>query len=203
MRLHTVGGMTNSNDATAETDYVLDPELDAELDAAADRAQRLQAAGAAWSDRIDADRSAAQLTYRVTGAGVGSVATRIQAGKHAFIVDEPDALAGDDVAASPVEYALGALISCQVVVFRLYAEALGIPFDDIRITAEGDLDAARLFGKDDTVRAGFSAVRLAVELTGSETQERYQELLATVEKHCPVLDLFQNPTPVTTTLAKA
>ena len=30
-----------------------------------DRAERLSAAGAAWSDRIDKNRSSAQLTYRV------------------------------------------------------------------------------------------------------------------------------------------
>lgn len=200
MPADTVAGMTHTNDTATD---LLDAALDAELDLAADRAQRLTAAGSAWSDRIDADRTAAHLTYRVRGVGEGSVATRVRAGKHEFVVDEPDALAGDDIAASPVEYALGALISCQVVVFRLYAEALGIPFDDISITAEGDLDAARLFGKDDTVRAGFSAVRLSVELSGPETQERYAELLAVVEKKCPVLDLFQNPTPVTSTLAVA
>lgn len=192
--------MTSTNDTIATPDTALDPQLDAELDAAAERAQRLAAAGAAWSERIDADRSVAQLTYRVRGVGEGAVATRVTAGSHEFVVDEPAALAGDDVAASPVEYALGALISCQVVVYRLYAEALGIPFDEISITAEGDLDAARLFGKDDTVRAGFSDVRLAVEVTGGEAQERYEELLEVVERHCPVLDLFANPTPVTATL---
>ena len=199
--------MTSTNETITPTetplDAELDPVLDAELDAAAERAERLAAAGAAWNERIDADRSAAHLTYRVRGVGEGAVATRITAGKHEFVVDEPAALAGDDVAASPVEYALGALISCQVVVYRLYAEALGIPFDEISITAEGDLDAARLFGKDDSVRAGFSDVRLAVQVTGDEPQHRYQELLSVVEKHCPVLDLFANVTPVTATLTTA
>jgi uncharacterized OsmC-like protein len=164
------------------------------------RATRLTDAGAAWSGRIDADRTAAHLTYRVRGAGEGAVATRIDAGSHAFFVDEPPALAGDDVAASPVEYALAALVSCQVVVYRLYAQALGIAVDDIHIAAEGDLDAARLFGKDESVRAGFSAVRLRVEIAGSEAPARYEELRDVVDAHCPVLDLFQNPTPVTTTV---
>lgn len=59
--------------------------------------------------------------------------------------DERAALAGDDVAASPVEYALGALISCQVVVYRLSAQALGIIVDEIDVQAEGDLDASALF----------------------------------------------------------
>ena len=167
------------------------------------RAQRLLDAGTAWGSRIAADNSSAQLTYRVSGVGEGSVATRIRAGKHEFVVDEPAALAGDDVAASPVEYALGALVSCQVVVYRLYAQALGIQVDDVDVTAEGDLDARRLFGIDETVRAGFGAVRLNITISGPETAERYDELRQAVDAHCPVLDLFQNATPVTTVVTKA
>jgi putative redox protein len=170
---------------------------------ALERAERLQEAGAAWHDRIAADSAAARLTYRVSGAGQGAVATLVRAGTHEFRVDEPVALAGDDLAASPVEVALGALIACQVVVYRLYAEALGIAVDEVDVTAEGDLDARRLFGIDESVRPGFSAVRLTVAVTGPETAERYEELKAAVDAHCPVLDLFANPTPVTTTLRTA
>jgi putative redox protein len=140
---------------------------------AAERATRLTEAGTAWGKRIAANVANGQLTYRVRGTGEGSVASTITAGKHSFRVDEPAALAGDDIAASPVEFALGALISCQIVVYRLYAQALGIRVDEIDVKAEGDLDA------------------------------RYQELRAAVDAHCPVLDLFANATPVTVSVAKA
>src|SRR5699024_12556415 len=84
----------------------------------ADRADRLTAAGAAWGGRIDARRESAHLTYTVTGRGEGAVATAIRAGRHEFAVDEPAALAGDDIAATPVEVALRALTSSQVVASR-------------------------------------------------------------------------------------
>lgn len=169
---------------------------------ASERAQRLTTAGAAWGERIAADTTAAHLTYTVHGSGAGAVATAVRAGKHEFVVDEPAALAGDDVAASPVEFALGALAACQVVVYRLYAQALGIQVDDVDITAEGDLDARRLFGIDESVRPGFGAVRLNVAITGPESEERYRQLRDAVDAHCPVLDLFANETPVTTTVTK-
>ncbi len=178
-----------------DTEFTV-PPIDAD-----ERARRLTDAAAAWGDRIAETPSRAHLTYRVSGVGSGSVATEITAGRHSFLIDEPDALAGDDLAASPVEYALGALISCQVVVYRLYAQALGIRLDDITVEAEGDLDARRLFGIDENVRAGFEAVRLTVTLTGPETGDRYNELREAVDAHCPVLDLFANPTPVTVTVA--
>lgn len=183
---------------TASIQSPVVPEITAEA-----RADRLTNAGSAWAGRMAADRSKAHLTYAVEGAGVGSVATTVRAGKHSFVVDEPAALAGDDAGTSPVEYALGALVGCQVVVYRLYAQQLGIPFDDIVIRAEADLDAARLFGADESVRAGFSEVRLDIELTGPESNERYDELRRIVDAHCPVLDIFQNPTPVKTTVTRA
>jgi putative redox protein len=167
-----------------------------------ERATRLIEAGTAWGDRIAADVTSANLTYRVRGEGEGSVATAIVSGKHRFLVDEPASLAGDDVAASPVEYALAALISCQVVVYRLYAQALGIQVDDVNVTAEGDLDARKLFGIEESVRAGFTAVRLNVEIAGPESLETYEQLHAAVDEHCPVLDLFANATPVTTSVSK-
>ncbi len=170
---------------------------------AAERSERLSAAGAAWGERITSDVTNANLTYKVAARGEGSVATAITAGKHHFWVDEPAALAGDDLVASPVEYALGALISCQVVVYRLYAEALGIQVDDIDITVEGDLDVRKLFGIDEGVRAGFSDIRLAISITGPETEARYQDLKTAVDAHCPVLDLFANATPVSAVVTKA
>ncbi|MEO6941698.1 MAG: OsmC family protein [Terrimesophilobacter sp.] len=183
-------------------DSVSAPSASAPTVAASERAARLTQAGTDWAERIAADSSSAQLTYRVRGSGEGPVATRITSGRHEFFVDEPSALAGDDVAPSPVEFALAALISCQVVVYRLYANALGIRVDDVDVVAEGDLDARRLFGIDETVRAGFGAVRLSITITGPESEDRYQELRDVVDAHCPVLDLFANPTPVAVTVAK-
>ncbi|WP_235934574.1 OsmC family protein [Paramicrobacterium chengjingii] len=138
----------------------------------------------------------------MTGEGAGSVASTITAGKHTFTVDELAALAGDDVAASPVEVALGALISCQIVVYRLYAQNLGIQVDDITASAEGDLNVTGLFGIDESVRPGFSDVRLTTTVSGPATQERYDEQRAAVDAHCPVLDLFANATPVNVNVVK-
>ncbi len=164
------------------------------------RAEKLNAAGNAWAERIAANTASASLTFKTSGSAVGSVATEMTAGKHSFLVDEPVGLAGDDAAASPVEYALGALISCQVVVYRLYAHQLGLKIDSLEIKAEGDLDVRGLFGIDETIRPGFAGIRLTVEVSGPETRERYEELQAAVDAHCPVFDIVANPTPITVKL---
>lgn len=165
-----------------------------------DRANALTAAGTFWAQHIDTDTSNAKLTFAASGAAEGAVATRVRAGRHEFVIDEPAGLAGADAGASPVEYALGSLIACHVVVYRVYAQGLGIQIDSITAEADGDLDVRGLFGFDDTVRPGFQSIRINVTVTGPETDARYAELHAAVEAHCPVLDLFSNPTPVSSTL---
>ena len=77
-------------------------------------------------------------------------------------MDEPPALGGADVAANPVQYALASLGSCQAITYQFWAEQLGIGFDTLSVRVEGDLDIRGFFGFDDSVRPGFSAVRLEV-----------------------------------------
>ena len=69
------------------------------------------------------------------------------------------------------------------------------------MVAEGDLDVRGFFGFDNSVRPGFTAVRLKVTPIGPETAERYQQLADAVDIHCPVYDLFSNATPVSRTMA--
>jgi putative redox protein len=164
------------------------------------RDEALRAIVGGTAAAIAEDTSRAAVAFTVTGSASGSVATDVQARQHTFVVDEPASLGGDDSATNPVEYALGAFIGCQVVTYRFWAAKLGIAVDDVSIKAVGDLDVRGFFGLDDSVRAGFSEIRVEVTLTGPESDERYAELQAAVDAHCPVLDLFASTTPVITSL---
>ena len=143
----------------------------------------------------------AQVVFAAQGTLVGVTEVDISTGAHTFKVDEPAALGGADNAANPVQYALASLGSCQAITYRLWAAQLGVKLRSISVRVEGDLDLRGLFGVDDTVRPGFSAVRVEVTVAGPESEERYAELAAAVDEHCPVLDLFKNPVPVSRTLA--
>ncbi|MDT0166834.1 OsmC family protein [Actinotalea sp. AC32] len=169
-------------------------------DLAAARDEQLAAIVSATAAAVADDASRAAVQFTATGTSTGAVATDVETRQHRFVVDEPASLGGDDSATNPVEYALGAFIGCQVVTYRFWAARLGIRLDDVRVTAVGDLDVRGFFGLDDDVRAGFSEVSLDVELVGPEPAERYATLQAAVDAHCPVLDLFANPTPVRTSL---
>jgi uncharacterized OsmC-like protein len=157
----------------------------------------IDATGAAVGD--DPDAAAARFT--ATGRGTDGVRTEIRVGRHSVVVDEPPALAGSDAAPNPVEAALVGLLSCQVVTYRFWAVQLGIPLADVEVDVEGDLDVRGFFGLDAAVRPGFEGVRVVVRLSGPASDEDYRRLHATVDEHCPVLDLFRNATPVSTRLA--
>ncbi|MBB5918190.1 putative OsmC-like protein [Nocardia transvalensis] len=157
----------------------------------------------ATADAVAGDPAAAHVVFRAAGTPEGAVGSTITLGKHTVRVDEPPALGGTDTAPNPVEVYLSALISCQVVTYRFWAQRLGIAIDDLAIEAEGDLDVRGFFGLDDAVRPGFQAIRVTVRVTGPEPATRYADLQRVVDTHCPVLDLTAAPTPVHTTLVTA
>ena len=147
------------------------------------------------------DPAAAQVLFTAYGPLPGVTEVDMRTGTHTFTVDEPAKLGGGGTAPNPVQYALASLGSCQAITYRFWAEHLGISLDKLTVRVEGDLDIRGFFGFNDSVRPGFSAVRVQVGITGPETPERYQELAAAVDEHCPVLDLFRNPVPVDRTIA--
>ncbi len=171
--------------------------------APADRDASLIGILAATAEAVGADPDRARVRFSASGRGVGRVATAVTTRQHSFLVDEPPSLGGDDEATNPVEYALGALLGCQVVTYRFWAAHLGIQVDELTLSAVGDLDVRGFFGLDDHVRAGFTEIRVETRVTGPESAERYAELHRVVEEHCPVLDLFTNRTPVRSTLVVA
>lgn len=168
------------------------------IDTSRDAGLRAIVDGTATAVADDPDK--AHALFRTTGDGTDGVRTELRIGRHTLTVDEPPALGGQDAAPNPVELALAALLSCQVVTYRFWAAKLGIPLDDVHVETEGDLDVRGFFGLDDAVRPGFTEVRLAVTLTGPAAAEDYARLKDTVDEHCPVLDLFRAPTAVSTRL---
>ena len=146
------------------------------------------------------DPAKAHVVLTAQGTLVGVTEVDIRTGAHTFRVDEPRSIGGTGTAPNPVQYALASLGSCQAITYRFWAAQLGVTLDSITVRVEGDLDLRGFFGVGDGVPPGLSAVRVEVSVAGPESEERYAELAAAVDEHCPVLDLFQNPVPVSRAL---
>jgi uncharacterized OsmC-like protein len=145
----------------------------------------------------------AHAVFEAQGTASGVTSINIRSGMHTFRVDEPATLGGTDVAPNPMQYALGALASCHAATYCYWSAILGIPFDSLTVRVEGDADIRGWFGLDDTTRPGFSAVRVSIDVDGSAGAERYAELAAAVREHCPILDVYRSPVPVTFNLTIA
>ena len=111
-------------------------------------------------------------------------------------VDEPPTLGGTDHGPTPVELILTALGTCQEIVYATYARVLGIPVDAVAVRVEGRLDPRGFFGVTD-VAAGFSDISFSVDIASPAGPEAIGRLVATVNAHCPVLDILRQPVPVT------
>jgi putative redox protein len=152
-----------------------------------------------------------QLKQRpADAAAIFTAATRQVAGLRSeaairdfrLTVDEPPALGGGDAGPNPVELVLAALGASQEIAYRLYAEALGIPLNHVSVKLEGRLDLRGFFAVGDQERPGFGEIRAIVEIDSPASREEIERLKATVDRHCPVLDILRNSTPIKLELAQ-
>jgi uncharacterized OsmC-like protein len=143
----------------------------------------------------------ATTQFSVTSQGKDGLHREVNIRAFCVEVDEPPALGGNDRAPNPVEYALAALATCQEITYRVHADALGIPLDDVSVKLEGELDLRGFFGASSGVRPGFQRITGSVSFDSTASAEDLERLKRVVDGHCPVLDLFSNATPVQIVIA--
>jgi uncharacterized OsmC-like protein len=147
-------------------------------------------------------------TFTATSRQVSGLKSEVAIRGFKIIVDEPPSLAGTDEGPNPAELALAALASCQEITYRLYADKLGVPVDAISVKLDGDIDLRGFFAVDANVRPGFTEIRGTVTIESPASTADIARLRATVDAHCPILDLLSRATPIKlevsqTTLKKA
>jgi len=141
------------------------------------------------------------VRFNAASQGKDGLHRQVKIRDFAVEVDEPPALGGKDRAPNPVEYALAALATCQEITYRLHADALGIPLKDVSVQLEGELDLRGFFGAAKGVRPGFLGITGTVSFDSTASAEDLARLKSVVDAHCPVLDLFNNATPVQIAIA--
>lgn len=113
-----------------------------------------------------------------------------------LIADEPPSIGGTDTGPTPVELTLASLTTCQEIAYATYARILGIPLEGVAVRAEGRLDLRGFYGVAD-VAVGFEDVTFVVEIASPAPAADVARLVATVNAHCPVLQILRQPIPTT------
>ena len=142
----------------------------------------------------------ATATFSATSKLGDGVNSRVTVRQFTLDVDEPESLGGRDTAPNPVEYILAALGSCQEITYRLYADALGISVHGVTVKLTGNIDLRGFFNVDPNVRPGYQDIVADVTIDSPASEQDLARLKETVDRHCPVLDILANPTPVRTKL---
>jgi len=112
--------------------------------------------------------------------------------------DEPELIAGQDTAPTPVEYVLHALVSCLTTTMVYHASVQGIAIESVKSRIEGDIDVRGFFGLSDEVRKGFNTVRVVMRVKSQADAETLRNLAM----YSAVYDIVANSLPVELVLEK-
>ncbi|NLO71312.1 MAG: OsmC family protein [Porphyromonadaceae bacterium] len=140
--------------------------------------------------------STKDLNFSVNGKSVGYTKYHGVARNFDLVVDEPEALGGEDSAPNPVEYLLAGYGGCLNVVFNLVAKELGIELKKLEINISGDINPERFMGLSSEDRAGFKSIKVEIQLETDADAETEQLLIQKAKDRCPINDNLSNPTPI-------
>jgi len=126
----------------------------------------------------------------------GAGAEHVHATDTVVAADHPAVLVGQDNAPTPAELLLNALASCLMAGLANIAAARGVELRGVSCDVEGDIDLRGILGIDDTVRNGFSAIRVRFTVDGDAEAERLASLVAQSVRRSAVYDVLTNGTTV-------
>lgn len=134
----------------------------------------------------------ATTTVRVRGG----VTCDIEDGRWKLVADEMPGDGGAGLGPDPGVLVRAGLGSCLAMGYALWAARLDIPLESVEVTVEADYDARGMYGVDDSVPAGWGAVRYTTTISSPAPPERVRELVETADRHSPILDDLRRAVPV-------
>lgn len=143
------------------------------------------------------------LQVKVASESRGGFESQVRIRDFTLTIDQPKGFEGGNKGPKPSEVLLAALASCQEITWRLYADALGIRLDGVKVELTGTQDLRGFLDVADGVPAGFTEIRGEVTIDSPATEEEVQRLREVVDAHCPVLDDLRRPLAVKLDLTRA
>ena len=155
-----------------------------------------------FQESYRANSDQAKVKFRSVSALVDGLEVETQIRRFKITMDEQKSLGGTDKGPNPMELVLSAYGACQEITYRLHADLLEIPLDGITVEVTGEVDLCGFYAVDEDTRPGYSGISTEVILDSPASDEDIERLTEAVHKHCPVLDIIKNNTPVTFSVRK-
>ena len=150
--------------------------------------------------------SDANATQRmeVRGESDGESKFVAEARNHELVMDDPEAMGGEDAGAMPIEYLLAAWTGCLNATVRAVAPDFDLDADGVEVEVAGEFDPRKHLGRAEEPRAGYKGVEATVDIdfAGGVADDTLAEFTAAVEERCPVSDNLAVETPTDMTLRR-
>jgi putative redox protein len=115
----------------------------------------------------------------------GSFRTEVEAGKHHFVLDEPESAGGTDGGPTPYDMLAAGLGGCTAMTLHFYARREKMPLEGVEVRVTHDRQYAKDCA-DCTTQTGFiHRFLVEIRLDGALSEEQKQKLLSVAER-CPV-----------------
>jgi len=121
----------------------------------------------------------------------------IEDGPWRLVADEMPADGGNGLGPDPGVLGRAALGACIAIGYVMWAAVKEVPVHSVEVIVEADYDAAGLFGIDDSVPPGWSAMRYKARISSSAPEETVRELVDYADRHSSLLSSFERAIPVT------
>ncbi|MCA0453505.1 MAG: OsmC family protein [Chloroflexi bacterium] len=139
----------------------------------------------------------AVATIRASSKVAGITGIRpTKMGDYTIVSDSAPGLAGFSLGPTSPEMLLGALASCLVHTYLIHATLLNIPIDDVAIEISGTLDYKPVVGLPSENRPAFSDIQYNATVESPADAATIEQLHASVEANCPVLNTIRYPTSI-------
>ncbi len=127
----------------------------------------------------------------------------IEDGGWTLVADEAAGDGGAGLGPDPGVLTRAGLGSCLAIGYALWAARYDIELDSVEVVVEADYDARGMYGVDEAVSPGWTAVRYTATVSSPAPADQLRELLDEANRHSSVLDIISRAIPVAGTVRLA
>ena len=135
-------------------------------------------------------REKSLMKMKLQGACPTHARTRVTAGAHEIVIDEPKSRGGTDMAPTPLETMIASLIGCTNVILNKIAERDSIAVESLTVDAEATLDL-RGATLQEEVAVPFPTIKLLIGFSTDADDVRVAKLKADLGRFCPVSKILR------------
>ena len=129
----------------------------------------------------------AQTNTVTATIGKKNFETRLTAGRHSLLADEPESIGGQDTGPAATDLLRLSLASCTAITLRMYANRKEYEIDEIRVHVTSE-KVANTFTVD-----------MKIEIDG-QLDDAIRSRMLQIAKACPVHKILTNPVEIKTEL---